>query len=198
MFVHVSNILDARCDKSTQHVLWIFTKSSASNSEQDLRLEPCSRFSVKPIIPLDLTVAISCVAIGNPEWHVRKASHRGSKQQLRPCSQSLLLLLARATYIMVLFFTHIPFVVNHTINATPPERLQQLNVSKNRSFIFVAVTIFTNILLSFNSTCDQLWAYYHICFFAKPFLMRATLWDNVVGVLCCFWPFLSRVMTGEV
>jgi len=26
---------------------------------------------------------------------------------------------------MVLFFTHIPFVVNQTINATPPERLQQ-------------------------------------------------------------------------
>ena len=26
---------------------------------------------------------------------------------------------------MVLFFTHIPFVVNHTINATPPESLQQ-------------------------------------------------------------------------
>ena len=25
---------------------------------------------------------------------------------------------------MVLFFTHIPFVVNHTINATPPETLQ--------------------------------------------------------------------------
>jgi len=27
---------------------------------------------------------------------------------------------------MMLFFTHIPFVVNHTINATPPERLQHL------------------------------------------------------------------------
>jgi len=40
-------------------------------------------------------------------------------------SQSLLLLLARATYILVLFFTHIPFVVNHTLNAMPPERLQQ-------------------------------------------------------------------------
>ena len=26
---------------------------------------------------------------------------------------------------MVLSFAHIPFVVNHTINATPPERLQQ-------------------------------------------------------------------------
>ena len=43
----------------------------------------------------------------------------------RSCSQSLLLLLARATYIMVLFFTHLPFVVNCTINATPPKRLQQ-------------------------------------------------------------------------
>jgi len=39
-------------------------------------------------------------------------------------SQSLFLLLSRASYIMVLFFTHIPFVVNHTINATPLERLQ--------------------------------------------------------------------------
>jgi len=26
---------------------------------------------------------------------------------------------------MVLFFAHIPFVVDHTINATPPGRLQQ-------------------------------------------------------------------------
>jgi len=26
---------------------------------------------------------------------------------------------------MALFFTHIPFMVNHTINAMPPERLQQ-------------------------------------------------------------------------
>jgi len=41
-------------------------------------------------------------------------------------SQSLLLLLANTTYSMVLFFTHIPFVVNHTINATPSERLQLL------------------------------------------------------------------------
>ena len=31
---------------------------------------------------------------------------------------------------MVLFFTHIPFVVNHTINATPPERLQQWHTTK--------------------------------------------------------------------
>jgi len=45
---------------------------------------------------------------------------------MRSCLQSLLLLLARAMYIIkVLFFMHIPFVVNHTINTTPPERLQQ-------------------------------------------------------------------------
>ena len=43
-------------------------------------------------------------------------------------SQSLLLLLAHATYIMVLFFTHILFVVNHTINTTLPERLQQYHI----------------------------------------------------------------------
>ena len=42
----------------------------------------------------------------------------------RDHARNLLLLLARSTYIMVLFFTHIAFVVNHTINATPPERLQ--------------------------------------------------------------------------
>jgi len=30
-----------------------------------------------------------------------------------------------APHLMVLFFTHIPFVVNHTINTTPPQNLQQ-------------------------------------------------------------------------
>jgi len=33
-------------------------------------------------------------------------------------------LLLCATYIWVLFFTHIPFVVNRTMNATPTDRLQ--------------------------------------------------------------------------
>jgi len=30
---------------------------------------------------------------------------------------------------MVLLFTHIPFVVNHTINAMPPEWLQHYQVT---------------------------------------------------------------------
>jgi len=50
--------------------------------------------------------------------------------------QSPLLLLARAACIMVLFFTHIPFVVNHTINATPPEGLQQFSVSPANRICF--------------------------------------------------------------
>jgi len=37
----------------------------------------------------------------------------------------LLSLLVRGTLILVLFFAHMPFVVNRTFNATPPERLQQ-------------------------------------------------------------------------
>jgi len=36
-----------------------------------------------------------------------------------------LLLLVRATYIWMLLFVHISFVVNHTFNATPAERLLQ-------------------------------------------------------------------------
>jgi len=65
------------------------------------------------------------VTIGNPERHVRKASHCGSKQQQTSPDEITLLLLVRATYIWVLFFAHIPFVVNRAFNAAPPERLQQ-------------------------------------------------------------------------
>ena len=57
----------------------------------------------------------------------RKASHCGSKQQYRPPDEMTLLWLVRATYKWVLFFAHIPFVVNRTFNATSTERLQQSN-----------------------------------------------------------------------
>ena len=40
-----------------------------------------------------------------------------------------------AAYIMALFFTHIPLVVNHTIIATPPERLQQALGQERRAKI---------------------------------------------------------------
>jgi len=64
------------------------------------------------------------VAIGNPSGMCAKLRTVAAINNKDHAPQSLLLLLVRATYIMVLFFTHIPFVVNHTINATPPERLQ--------------------------------------------------------------------------
>jgi len=88
----------------------------------------------------------SHVVIGKPERHVRKASHCGSKQQQRSCAAITLrvhycyvqsftslvsqeiarhnhsYLLVRATYIWVLLFAHIPFVVNRTFNVTPTDR----------------------------------------------------------------------------
>ena len=38
-----------------------------------------------------------------------------------------LLLLVRATYIRMLFFVHIPFMVNRTFNSTPIKRLEQMH-----------------------------------------------------------------------
>jgi len=74
------------------------------------------------------------VAVGNPERHVRKASHRRSKQQQRSCPQSRLLLLSRSRHAYIfLFFAQIPFVVNHTIKATPPGRLQQYQIRVSNS-----------------------------------------------------------------
>jgi len=85
-------------------------------------------------IPSDICAKLLTVAASHNRDHARNLSlrtlvimfNRSHVNMGRAyTSQSLLLLLARSTYIMVLFFTHIPFVANHTINATPPERLQQ-------------------------------------------------------------------------
>jgi len=89
-------------------------------------------------IPCGMCTKLRTVAASNNRVHARKLSSHmvaivfsrsyvniGKAATL----QSLLLLLARATHVMVLFFTHIPFVVNHTMNATPLERLQQCKSS---------------------------------------------------------------------
>jgi len=51
-------------------------------------------------------------------------------------TRSLLLLLVHVTYICVLLFAHIPFVVNRTFNTTSTERLQQrpLLFAVNRTY----------------------------------------------------------------
>jgi len=59
------------------------------------------------------------------EPQVCKAPHCGSKQQWKSSEEITLLLLVGDTYICVLLFAHILFVVNRTFNATPTERLQQ-------------------------------------------------------------------------
>jgi len=48
---------------------------------------------------------------------------------------------------MVLFFTLIPFVVNHTINATPPERLQQYNRCLHMTNLERRKTLWQHLLL---------------------------------------------------
>jgi len=45
---------------------------------------------------------------------------------------------------MVLFFTHIPFVVNHTINATPPERWQQYTIPGDKKVKSAVNYLFKN------------------------------------------------------
>ena len=81
--------------------LWIFWKFLLSQWQVNTVL-------LRSEIPSGMCAKLRTVAASNNRNHAR----------------NLLLLLARATYI-VLFFPHIPFVVNHTVNATPPERLQQ-------------------------------------------------------------------------
>ena len=68
---------------------------------------------------------INLVAIENPERHVRKASHRGSKATIEITRRDHSIIACLRHIDIFLFFAHIPFVVNHIINATPPERLQQ-------------------------------------------------------------------------
>ena len=49
---------------------------------------------------------------------MRSALHCGSKQQKRSLEKITLLLLVRVSYIWVLFFTYILFMVNHTFKAS--------------------------------------------------------------------------------
>jgi len=94
-----------------------------------------------------------------------------------------LLLLVRATYIRVLFFAHISFVVNHTFNTMPTERLQQ-----HPSFLQQT----TLITCSFYEGCT--WYHLHILVIA-PFCCdrkaRAasaqsfTLWQQASIKIAC-------------
>jgi len=51
------------------------------------------------------------------------------------CHDHAVIACLRSVHI-VFFFMHIPFVVNHTINAMPPERLQQQHIKKKQLMYF--------------------------------------------------------------
>jgi len=61
------------------------------------------------------------------EQQVRKASHCGNKQQYRAPDEITLLFLVCATYILVLFLPHTPFVVYCAFNTAPNKQLQHFN-----------------------------------------------------------------------
>ena len=92
-----------------------------------------SVWRLNPAQPLHPGHSTTLLTIGKPERHVRKASHRGSKQQLSSHATITIIACSRHIYIL-LFFAHIPFMVNHTINATPLERLQHQQQWKFWSF----------------------------------------------------------------
>jgi len=72
------------------------------------------------------------VAIGNPERHVRKASHCGSKQQQRSPDEITIISCSRHIY-RLLFFEHIPFVVSHIQRNATGEVATQLTTYSLRS-----------------------------------------------------------------
>ena len=114
---------------------------------------------------------LSNIAIGNPSGMYTKLRTVAAENNRDYAPQSLLLLIARATYLMVLFFTHIPFVVNQTINATPPERLQQhpllftTNHTDRTCFVW---------RLEFGTTSTS-WSQYHFVAIGNPSGMYAKL-----------------------
>jgi len=71
----------------------------------------------------DLHILVAAPFCCDPK--ARATSAQSSSLWQQATIEITLLLLVRATYIRVLFFAHIPFVLNCTFNATLTERLQQ-------------------------------------------------------------------------
>ena len=89
------------------------------------------------------------------------------------CNDHSIIACSRHAYILS-FFAHIPFMVNHTFNATPPERLQQMK--KKRAF-FVVKRMHFSKFLDF------------ICTWSLP----------LKNLLDCGWTWIEfkKIMTGS-
>jgi len=133
----VNHTINATPPKRLQQHPLLFTTNHTGHTFFVLRLN-----SARPPHPGRNTILLQSEILSGMCAKLRTAAASNNRDHV---SQSLLLLLACATYIMVLFFTHIPFVVNHTIVATPPERLQQhpllfATVHTNRTFFVLGWT----------------------------------------------------------
>jgi len=99
-------------------------------------------------------------AIGKPDQQVRKASHCGSKLQwwTHAMVNSNIACLCHI-FLWLLFFAHIPFVVNRTFIATPTERLQQkeLKPPLGTNRVFSGLTLVT--VKTFWQTATISWEY---------------------------------------
>jgi len=81
---------------------------------------------------------------------------------------------------MVLFFTHISFVVNHTINATPPERLQQYPKQKTFTSYYAQFPLHNKQLCPWEvSSLDDLWSF-AVSHSLMHFINRCT-WQRCTG-----------------
>jgi len=90
-----------------------------------------------------------------------------------------LLLLVRATYTWVLFFAHIPFVVNRTFNTTSTERLQQ------KLTIFCAFVSMIASIWTMNKVARRPWAPRTVLEFAIKTRYVLESWKTS----CCPWIF---------
>ena len=95
---------------TTRYPLWRNKGAGRLRLPRDLPRSLGSLILLRSEIPSGMCAKLRTVAASNNRDHARNLTHY--------C-------LLAPHICMVLFFTHIPFVVNHTINATPPERLQQ-------------------------------------------------------------------------
>jgi len=144
---------------STQHY-----RRSCNNIPSFLqRTTPIARFLCEGWTRHDLHILVT-----TPFCCDRK-SRAACAQSFTPWEQAtteimpaISLTIAHATHMMVLFFTHIPFLVNHTINATLPERLQQWPIRSDSFFKhdmqdcwFVTLTCWTEFLISHFNINDK-------------------------------------------
>ena len=139
----VNHIINATPQERLQQQTLLFTTNHTDRTFFVWRLNSArpshpghSTILLRSEIPRGMCAKLRTVAASNNRDHA---------------SLSLLLLLARASYIMVLFFTHIPFVVNHIIDATPPERLQQYRVY----LLIIAQFCFNRY-----TTTDPVWSFW--------------------------------------